>query len=80
VNVVLELSGRRVQLTLRDTDEWKLLARLAEVLERFPQTPAQPPSQEQGWCAIHQVPMKQTTKNGRSWYSHRTEQGWCKGR
>jgi len=35
----------------------------------------------QGWCSIHQVPMKETTKNGRTWRSHRLADGsWCKGR
>ena len=36
VNVHLELAGRQVQLTLRDSDESRLLARLDAILERFP--------------------------------------------
>src|SRR5262249_27141680 len=36
VNVHLELHGRQVQLTLRDADESRLLARLETVLQRFP--------------------------------------------
>jgi hypothetical protein len=83
VNVHLESSGRRIQLTLRDHDETRLLARLEEVLQRYPQpqAPAQPPRRGEGWCAKHQVPMTQTTKDGRSWWSHKTTDGqWCKGR
>ena len=36
VNVHLTVSGRQVQLTLRDSDESRLLARLDAVLQRFP--------------------------------------------
>jgi len=82
VNCHLTIAGRQVQLTLRDQDEGRLLARLEAVLQRFPQpqTPAQPASQEQGWCAIHNVSMKVNHKDGRTWYSHRTSEGFCKGR
>jgi hypothetical protein len=84
VNCHLTIAGRQVQLTLRDHDEARLLVRLEAVLQRYPQPPAEASSprteQGKGWCGIHGVPMKQTTKDGRSWWSHRTEQGWCKGR
>jgi hypothetical protein len=81
VNVHLTIAGRQVQLTLRDSDEWRLLQRLEEVLQRFPQpqAPAQS-SQAEGWCSKHGIQMKQTTKEGRSWWSHKTAEGWCKGR
>jgi hypothetical protein len=87
-NCYVMIEGRQVQLTLRDTDEQRLLARLATVLKQYP-APSAPakvpkgqaqPQGEKGWCAIHNVSMKETTKEGRSWYSHRTDQGWCKGR
>jgi len=35
-NVYVVVSGRKVQLTLRDTDETRLLARLEALLTRFP--------------------------------------------
>ena len=38
-NVYLLIEGRQVQLTLRDTDETHLLARLTQVLRAYPQTP-----------------------------------------
>jgi hypothetical protein len=48
------------------------------------QTPAptssSPQGQGQGWCPVHQVPMKRNDKNGRQWWSHKTAEGWCKGR
>jgi hypothetical protein len=82
VNCHITVAGRQVQLTLRDTDEVRLLARLEEVLQRYPQpqTPAQPASQGEGWCAIHNVAMQENHKDGRTWYSHKTDEGWCKGR
>jgi len=78
VNVRLELSGREVQLTLRDSDEGRLLARLDAVLQRFPvdATPADTTPQ----CTTHGVPMKLNHKDGRSWWSHKTVDGWCKGK
>jgi hypothetical protein len=36
-NCYIEIAGRRVQLTLRDRDEDQLLARMAKLLERFPE-------------------------------------------
>jgi hypothetical protein len=82
VNVHLELAGRQVQLTLRDSDEGRLLARLEAVLRRFPLvvTPTDTQARPAGWCSKHGVQMRQNHKEGRMWYSHRTEQGWCKGR
>jgi hypothetical protein len=88
VNVRLTIGGREVQLTLRDTDEQRLLARLQAVLAQYPR-PAQAPGKSQGssqpqegWCVMHDCAMKQTSKNGQTWFSHRLPDGhgWCKGR
>ena len=85
VNVHLMIDGRQVQLTLRDRDEARLLQRLSVVLTQYP-APAKPPAsqapqgQAEGWCAVHNVPMRENEKDGRSWYSHKTDQGWCKGK
>jgi hypothetical protein len=79
VNVHLTVSGRQIQLTLRDSDEGRLLARLDAVLQRFPvdATPADTIPQ----CPKHGVPLKLNHgKDGRTWYSHRTVDGWCKGK
>jgi hypothetical protein len=82
VNVHLELAGRQVQLTLRDLDETRLLARLDAILQRFPlvvkPTDTQAPAAE-GWCRKHGIAMRQNHKDGRSWWSHNTADGWCKG-
>ena len=82
VNVRLTIDGRDCQLTLRDSDETRLLTRLAAVLAPYPlpQPAPQASSTAEGWCGKHSVPMTQTTKDGRSWWSHKTDQGWCKGK
>jgi hypothetical protein len=87
VNVRVTIAGREVQWTLRDTDEARLAERLEALLRRYPlQGPLQAPvsqGQEQpGWCPAHGLQMKWNDgKEGRQgWYSHRTPEGWCKGR
>jgi len=44
--------------------------------------PAAVPQSDPGWCKLHGVAMQQHTKDGRSWYSHRLEDGsgYCKGK
>ena len=78
-NVRLVMDGREVQVTLRDTNEGQLMARMARLLKTYP-TPAQQTSAEQHLCPKHSVPMQLNHKDGRSWWSHKTAEGWCKGR
>ena len=79
VNIHLELAGRQVQLTLRDSDEGRLLQRLEAVLQRFPLVVK--PTDETPRCPKHGVVMKLNhDKDGSTWYSHKTADGWCKGR
>jgi hypothetical protein len=82
VNVHLELAGRQVQLTLRDSDEGRLLQRLEAVLQCFPLVvkPTDTQARPEGWCSKHGVAMKLNHKDGRQWWSHKTAEGWCKGR
>ena len=87
-NVYVMISGHKVQVTLRDGDEQRMLDRLQILLDRYPApqvAPQAPPAQGQGkeWCSTHQVAMHWNEgKEGRKgWYSHRTDDGsWCKGR
>ena len=80
VNCHITLEGRQVQVTLRDTDETRLLQRLQALLKQYPMPAPQAPTQGQGqdWCPIHQTAMRQTTKEGRSWFSHKVDGRWCK--
>ena len=94
-NVYLSISGHKVQVTLRDTDEQRMLARLQILLDTYPAPAPQgthqlSPQQHNaaamhthvtGFCAVHSVQMTQNTKDGRTWWSHRTDDGqWCKGK
>jgi len=76
------IEGRQVQITLRDTDETRLLQRLTTLLQQYPvaQAPTASSIPAEGWCARHQIQMTLNQKQGRSWYSHSTDQGWCNGR
>jgi hypothetical protein len=68
VNCHILLAGRQVQVTLRDTDESRLLARLAALLRQYP--PAQPPTQAAAQtpvCQWHGA-MKESTKAKGTWY------------
>jgi hypothetical protein len=91
VNCHITLEGRQVQVTLRDTDESRLLARLATLLRQYPvaQPPTQPPDQgtaqpvpdESPYCHVHKVALQKFTEEGRTWYSHKLADGtWCKGK
>src|SRR5215471_6774934 len=84
------LHGHEVLVTLRGTDFASVRAQVEQASEwLMMQAPAQPPtqgagqadhSQQPGWCAKHGVQMRQNHKDGRSWWSHRTTDGWCKGK
>lgn len=90
VNCHVTILGRQVQVTLRDTDETRLLERLTALLARYPVPDAStgsatPPqasaAMPEGFCHVHQVQMRLNTKEGRNWYSHKREDGsWCKGK
>jgi hypothetical protein len=69
------------QLTLRDYDEHRVLARLDAVLRHFPGETAPATPHGEDWCHTHGVSMTLNHgKNGRTWYSHRTADGWYKGK
>jgi hypothetical protein len=78
VNVRFDLGGREVQLTLRDSDEGRLLARLDVILQRFPV--ATKPVDDTPQCPTHGA-MKPSTK-GKGWYCpvKLADGAWCKGR
>jgi hypothetical protein len=64
VNVRVTIGGREVQVTLRDSDETRLLQRLETLLARYPepQRPVQGSRTAAGWCAVHQVQMQRNEK------------------
>jgi len=79
VNFHTTLAGRQVQITLRDTDETRLLARLETLLQRFPMVEeSKEPAQKEGWCYKHNVQMKLNHGKRGTWWSHKLPNGqWC---
>ena len=79
------LHGHEVMVTLRGVDFASVKAQVEQASQWLSvQAPAQPPTQNTerpaGWCRKHGVQMRQNHKDDRSWWSHRTTDGWCKGR
>jgi hypothetical protein len=84
------LHGHEVMVTLRGVDFASVKAQVEQASEWLQvQAPAQPPAQstgqadqshKPGWCAKHGVQMRHNHKEGRSWWSHWTPEGWCKGK
>jgi hypothetical protein len=78
------LHGYEVMVTLRGVDFASVKAQVEQASEWLRvQAPAPPPTQSTehptGWCSKHSVQMKLNHKDGRSWWSHHTSDGWCKG-
>jgi hypothetical protein len=73
------LHGHEVMVTLRGVDFASVKAQVEQASQWLStQTPAQP---GEGWCGKHGVTMKLNHgKNGSTWYSHKTGDGWCKGK
>jgi hypothetical protein len=79
------LHGHEVLVTLRGVDFASVKTQVEQASEWLKvQAPAQPPTphttQPEGWCRKHDVQMTQNHKDGRSWWSHKTAAGWCKGK
>ncbi|HEY7491478.1 MAG TPA: hypothetical protein VIH59_10275 [Candidatus Tectomicrobia bacterium] len=79
-NVYVTLAGRKVQVTLRDSDETRLLQRLESLLTRFPAEDEAEQEPPEGWCAKHSVQMTQHHNAKGTWWSHKTADGWCRGK
>jgi hypothetical protein len=92
-NVCVMIGGHKVQVTLRDSDEQRMLERLQTLLERYPAAPAQPASaphattpqtpavSETPVCLYH-GPMKASTKAVGTFYcpSKMGDGSYCKER
>jgi hypothetical protein len=82
------LHGHEVLVTLRGTDFASVKAQVEQASQWLrsqppvPQAPSQPqePAPEKRYCPRHGTEMTLNHKDGRSWWSHKTDQGWCKGK
>jgi hypothetical protein len=50
------------------------------LLERFPAEDVSEQEPAEGWCSKHGVQMQHQTNAKCAWWSHKTADGWCKGR
>jgi hypothetical protein len=82
------LHGQDVMVTLRGTDFARVQAQAEAAVQWLdrpqptPQASSSAPATGEGYCQKHGVQMRQTTKEGRSWYAHYDETAgrWCKGK
>jgi hypothetical protein len=80
------LHGHEVMVTLRGVDFASVKAQVEQASDWLKvQAPAQSTGQadqspKPGWCAKHSVQMRHNHKEGRSWWSYWTPEGWCKGK
>jgi hypothetical protein len=91
------LQGVEILYTMRDVDDDTLYARVRRILPKILEKtskgtngtngtnnnngtePVQP--DDNPYCHIHKVPLKQFSKHGRTWYSHKKPDGsWCRGK
>jgi hypothetical protein len=85
ITLKASLHGHEVLVTLRGVDFASVKAQVEHASTWLKeQAPTQPPTQgtaqPEGWCARHGVAMQLNHgKNGSTWYSHKTVDGWCKG-
>jgi hypothetical protein len=75
-----KLDGIETLLTVRGMTPEAFQRNLQAVRGLLDAPPVPAATQGAGWCQQHGVQMQQTTKQGRSWFSHKTTDGWCKGR
>jgi hypothetical protein len=52
----------------------------SEALEVKPDSKKANGNGNSAWCPIHQIEMKRWDKDGRVWFSHKVDGGWCKGK
>jgi hypothetical protein len=72
--------GREVLVTLRGTDFASVKVQV-DAASQWLQARGGQPATDTPHCRTHGVPLVlQHGKDGRTWYSHKTADGWCKGR
>jgi hypothetical protein len=79
------IHGHEVLVTLRGTDFASVKVQVEQASEWLKvqapaQSPTQSPKNPESWCRTHGVQMTLNHKDGRSWWSHKTADGWCKGK
>jgi hypothetical protein len=73
------IHGQEVMVTLRGVDFTSVKAHV-EAASQWLDAKSSQPADDTPQCPTHGVPMKLNHKEGRSWWSHKTADGWCKGK
>jgi hypothetical protein len=74
------LHGHEVMVTLRGVDFASVKAQVEDA-SQWLQAQSGHTADDTPHCPKHGVPLKLNHgKNGSTWYSHKTAEGWCKGR
>jgi len=79
-----KLGGQEALLTARGQSAEEFRRNLESIKglldQPQPHAPGPTQGQSEGWCAVHQVAMKENVKDGRRWWSHKVDGQWCKGK
>ena len=73
------LHGHEVMVTLRGTDFASVKTQVEDA-RQWLQTQSGHMADTTPQCPKHGVSLKLNHKDGRSWWSHKTTEGWCKGK
>jgi hypothetical protein len=74
------LHGHEVLVTLRGVDFASVKAQVEDA-SQWLQAQSGHTADDAPRCSTHGVPLKLNHgKDGRSWWSHKTADGWCKGK
>jgi hypothetical protein len=74
------IHGQEVMVTLRGVDFASVKAQVEDASQWLDAKGSQP-TDDTPQCSKHGVPMKLNHgKDGSTWYSHKTADGWCKGK
>ena len=83
-----ELHGYDILFTVRGESGRDLLGKIGAVLGELDSMGAKPlggrgNGHSNGigakMCPVHNVPLKRRERDGQTWWSHKTEDGWCRG-
>jgi hypothetical protein len=80
ITLKASLHGHEVLVTLRGVDFASVKAQVEDASQWLQAQGGQAADDTAKPCPKHGVPMKLNHKDGRSWWSHKTADGWCKGK
>jgi hypothetical protein len=76
-NIYIQL-GNQMRYAFNGNGSGKAHSRPEKAIEAPPSQRESQGREPDHYCGQHQTPFKQYTKDGRSWWSHRHSNGWCR--